>query len=60
MIPRLTDDEITSIYTRLTSDGIRADSSGGLQQIQIELQMRILDSINKVEEEEYAFSQMIE
>ena len=54
MIPRLTDEEIEEIYLYLsiTGYGVDVDSSNrGLQRIQIEFQMRILDSIEKLKDE---------
>lgn len=50
MIPRLTDEEIEEIYLSIMVYGIDLASSNlGLQRIQIELQMRMLDLIKNKE-----------
>ena len=45
MIPRLNDEDIKEIYLIVKKYGSASNSRIGMQQIQIELQMRILDSI---------------
>ena len=49
MIARLDDEEIEKIYSECTNYGfgIQGTTTRGLQRIQIELQLRILDALNK-------------